>query len=199
MSSLCSAVVINSRPAGVDMPPAACCAVPEITPKLIRDLTPILMRYAMRLTRERHAAEDAVQETWIGAISGLANYQGRSSLTTWLLGILRRRACDQRRRVRRTQPIEESDWILRPRLEDQLDARLHVHTVNEVVAALPAREQQALLLCDIRGLDRDEAAELMAISRAHLRVLLCRGRTRIRDAIVRSQGREQQLGLDTNV
>jgi RNA polymerase sigma-70 factor, ECF subfamily len=51
-----------------------------------------LLRLAMLYVPNRAAAEDVVQETWLGVLQGLARFEGRSSLKTWIFRILTNRA-----------------------------------------------------------------------------------------------------------
>ena len=48
-----------------------------------------LMRYALLQLRHQTAAEDAVQETLLAAVEGGARFSGKSSVKTWLTGILK--------------------------------------------------------------------------------------------------------------
>jgi len=41
-----------------------------------------LLRFAMSFVSERATAEEVVQETWLGVIRGLSDFEGRSSLKT---------------------------------------------------------------------------------------------------------------------
>jgi RNA polymerase sigma-70 factor (ECF subfamily) len=51
-----------------------------------------LLRLAMLYVSSRAVAEDVVQETWLGVLQGLARFEGRSSLKTWIFRILANRA-----------------------------------------------------------------------------------------------------------
>jgi RNA polymerase sigma-70 factor, ECF subfamily len=51
-----------------------------------------LLRVAMSFVAERSAAEEVVQDAWLGVIRGLSDFQGRSSLKTWIFRILVNRA-----------------------------------------------------------------------------------------------------------
>ena len=59
---------------------------------LVDELHGPLLRLARTFTRSQALAEDIVQETWIGVIRGIDRFEGRSSLRTWIFGILVRRA-----------------------------------------------------------------------------------------------------------
>src|SRR5207302_2162297 len=55
---------------------------------------PYLLRYASLQLRDRHTAEDAVQETLLAALAGEGAFAGRSNLRTWLTGILKHKIVD---------------------------------------------------------------------------------------------------------
>jgi RNA polymerase sigma-70 factor (ECF subfamily) len=62
-------------------------------------------RFVLRIVRDAALAEDAVSETFIDAWQHAARYEGRSSVSTWLIGIARHRALD----VARRRPTESLD------------------------------------------------------------------------------------------
>src|SRR5918911_1327621 len=79
-----------------------------------------LLRYATLQLRDRHAAEDVVQETLLAALAGEAGFAGRSNLRTWLTGILKHKIVDAIRRLSRETTLESVD--AESTVED-LDAR----------------------------------------------------------------------------
>jgi len=62
-------------------------------------------RFVLRIVRDAALAEDAVSETFIDAWQHAGRYEGRASVSSWLLGIARHRALDAVRR-RPTEPLE---------------------------------------------------------------------------------------------
>jgi RNA polymerase sigma factor (sigma-70 family) len=77
-----------------------------------------LFRYAMLRLRDRSAAEDLVQETFLAALKSRGSFSGNSSESTWLIGILKHKIADHFRHQAREAPLEEND------LRDQPDSRL---------------------------------------------------------------------------
>src|SRR5215467_14196106 len=59
---------------------------------LVERYHPLLLRLALMYLPNRTLAEEAVQETWIGVLQGIARFEGRSSLKTWISHILINRA-----------------------------------------------------------------------------------------------------------
>src|SRR6476620_10904867 len=64
-----------------------------------------LLRLAMFYVPNRAVAEDVVQETWLGVLQGLARFEGRSSLKTWIFRILTNRARTRGQREGRSIPF----------------------------------------------------------------------------------------------
>src|SRR5215212_2992223 len=64
-----------------------------------------LLRLAMFYVPSRAVAEDVVQETWLGVLQGLARFEGRSSLKTWIFRILTNRARTRGQREGRSIPF----------------------------------------------------------------------------------------------
>src|SRR5450755_1275796 len=66
-----------------------------------------LLRAAVLQLRDHDLAEDVVQDTLIAALQGVAGFSGRSSLKTWLTGILKHKIVDAIRKKGR-EPVTES-------------------------------------------------------------------------------------------
>jgi RNA polymerase sigma-70 factor, ECF subfamily len=164
-----------------------------ITTQTVSDLQPALLSVALRMVARREDAEDLVQETWSSAWQSAATFEGRSSLRTWLTGILRRRAADRYRRERSSEVLDEESCAADlPAACDRLAEQAAAARATSALAELPPLERSAITLCDIDDLERDAAAEQMAVTRGHLRVLLHRARRRL-GAELRAQGVDSSL------
>jgi RNA polymerase sigma-70 factor, ECF subfamily len=163
-------------------------AVALITPTTIQELSPGLFAFAYRAVRQREEAEDLVQDTWISALRTVPSFEGRSSLRTWLVSILRRRIADRFRRVRPAELLEEDKYAFDAAApEDRIDALESAGIAALAMSELTELERRAVTLCDVQDLDRDEASEAMGVTRGHLRVLLHRGRHKL-EASLRASG-----------
>lgn len=159
-----------------------------ITPSTIQELSPGLFAFAYRAVRQREEAEDLVQDTWISALRTVPSFEGRSSLRTWLVSILRRRIADRFRRERPSELLEEDKYALEATAaEDRLGSYEAAAVAMRAMAELTELERTAIELCDVQDLDRDEASEIMGVTRGHLRVLLHRGRHKL-EASLRASG-----------
>lgn len=72
---------------------------------LVERYNATLLRVARLHVRDRQAAEEVVQETWLAVVSGLERFEGRSSLKTWLFRILTNRAKTRGEREARSVPF----------------------------------------------------------------------------------------------
>lgn len=152
----------------------------------LRDLEDALFRYARRRVASDEIARDLVQETWLAALSAIDRFAGRASLKTWLTSILRRKIADVYRSRKPTTSLTDAEHVLATSSDPftaQLDARRRTERVLEALPTLTPREREAVELCGLEDLAREEAADRMGLSRPCLRVTLCRGRKRLREAI----------------
>src|SRR4051812_37909319 len=73
--------------------------------ELIERYQPALLSVATRYVGSRAVAEEVVQETWLGVLRGIDNFEGRSSVKTWLFRILVNTAMSRSRREHRCTPF----------------------------------------------------------------------------------------------
>ncbi len=155
----------------------------------------------------RGAAEDAVQETWLTCLNTLDRFEGRSSLKTWVFGILLNVARSRRRKESRILPFTSlfrrdgrdgrgptvdpgrfgSDglWSAPPDSwsnvpESRLLDRETIEHVKIAIEALPVKQREVVILRDVAGFEADEVCLLLSISAANQRVRLHRGRAAVR-------------------
>ncbi|HWE27960.1 MAG TPA: sigma-70 family RNA polymerase sigma factor [Polyangia bacterium] len=148
-------------------------------------LEPVLYRFALRATRDRELSRDLTQEALLAAVAQRDGFAGRSSLRTWVVGILSHKVIDHfRRRATRGQSEgDDADLVAAPSAHDVervVAARQELAAVERALVQLPDLERLALLLADVEGVDRQDCCNALGVSATHLRVLLHRGRNRLR-------------------
>jgi RNA polymerase sigma-70 factor (ECF subfamily) len=163
---------------------------------------PYLLRYASLQLRDRHAAEDVVQETLVAALAGEAGFAGRSNLRTWLTGILKHKIVDAIRRAARESPMggsedqvadldayfqEDGHWVESPAAWEKPDASLDQKqffaVLEACLAGLPAKTAQAFMMREHLGFDTDEICKELAVTPTHFWVLLYRARMALRQCL----------------
>jgi RNA polymerase sigma-70 factor, ECF subfamily len=167
-----------------------------------------LLRLAMVFVSDRSVAEEVVQDTWVGVINGLVNFQGRSALKTWIFRILTNRARTRGARDARTVTFtaagltEEAEpavdpsrfkptgrWAAPPRRwDDQTPEKLlmrqeRLRQLEKAVAELPPNQRAVVTLRDIEGFEAAEVCNVLEISETNQRVLLHRARSKLRRAL----------------
>lgn len=145
-------------------------------------------RLALRLTGNRHDAEDLTQEVFVRVFRSLHTYSP-GTFEGWLHRITTNLFLDQARRKQR---------IRFDALSDERAARLASASpapevayadlnfeddVEAALAAIPPDFRAAVVLCDIEGLSYDEIAEILGAKLGTVRSRIHRGRALLRSAL----------------
>jgi RNA polymerase sigma-70 factor (ECF subfamily) len=155
------------------------------TAESLAELQPVLYRFALRATRDPELSRDLVQEALLAAVAQVDSFAARSSLRTWVIGILSHKVIDHFRK-RASQPLdgeEEAELLVAPSTQDVervVAARQQLAQVERALEKLPTLERLALLMADVEGVDRENCCHALGVNATHLRVLLHRGRNRLR-------------------
>jgi RNA polymerase sigma-70 factor (ECF subfamily) len=167
-----------------------------------------MLRIAVGHVRTRAAAEEVVQDAWLGVVSGIGRFEGRSSLRTWILSILTNRARTRGEREARSVPLSSLEgepavdpgrflgcdhprypggWSSPPLPwpEEHVLAAETLAQVRAAIRCLPARQQEVIVLRDVEGWDPGEVCEALGLSVANQRVLLHRARSKVRGELER--------------
>jgi RNA polymerase sigma-70 factor, ECF subfamily len=152
-------------------------------------------------------AEEVVQDTWMAVVRGVSKFEGRSSIKTWLVKIAINRARSTGVRESRALALSSSEaavdpnrfdtngeWITPPEYfmedaEDRVVAGWLSERIRSSLEDLPESQRQVVTLRDIEGLDSKEVCQLLEISEVNQRVLLHRGRSRLRQDLETKFGR----------
>ena len=160
-----------------------------------------LLRVAQLQLRDGDLAEDVVQETLLAALKARDGFDGRSTVKTWLTGILKHKCIDAVRRASRESPLpgedadsaaaefdalfdERDHWREHPKPWEDPDGALQqkqfLQVLEACLAGLPARTAQVFMLREHAGLETDEICEQLSITSNHCWVLLYRARMALR-------------------
>jgi RNA polymerase sigma-70 factor (ECF subfamily) len=170
-----------------------------------------LVRLARASVSSHAVAEEVAQETWLAVIQGIDRFEGRSSLKSWIFAILVNRARSRGVREQRIVPMSslggEGDdgpavdadrfvaagqrwgghWSSPPvpwqEPAERLIANETLGVVAEAIERLPAQQRAVVSLRDVEGWSSEEVCALLELSEGNQRVLLHRGRARVRAAL----------------
>ena len=163
-----------------------------------------LVRLAELFVGRGGLAEDVVQDTWVVVIEGLHKYEGRSSLRTWIGNILTNRAKTRFGRECRNVPLDPGPCVAGEEVDaarfnalgfwseapitgaDQALINAEVaRWLREEVDQLPEAQRTVVTLRDLDGWSAEEVCNVLSVSETNQRVLLHRGRSRLRTALER--------------
>ena len=134
---------------------------------------PLLLRYLRG--RGAHDAADIASQTWIDAARGLHRFEGDADdFRRWIFTIARRRLIDARRREGRWLGTRRPDDTV-PGADDAFDERDSLSRALALVARLPDKTRDAVLLRYVADLSVADAAAVMGLRAGHVRVLTHRG------------------------
>jgi len=164
-----------------------------------------LLRVARLSLRDADLAEDVVQETLVAALAGRDRFSGRSSVRTWLTGILKHKIIDairqkQRRPIVAADFAEEADleafdplftdngaWEAPPADWGDPENALARHEFMEVLTRclerLPPTTARVFMMREIHELESDEICKELTITANNLWVILYRARMALRQCL----------------
>ena len=157
-----------------------------------------LFRTAMWFERDRHEAEDLVQETLRQALESFHRYTPGTNCRAWLMSILQHVRSNRRRAKGRSPLVFEEGEALAstvpfvPPVPEQL-------TDDDLLAALrrlPVQYQEVIVLCDVEELPYKEIATTLAIPIGTVMSRLHRGRTLLRQELTKARGQVVPISAD---
>jgi RNA polymerase sigma-70 factor (ECF subfamily) len=148
-----------------------------------------LYAVALRVSGDRHEAEEVVQEMFLRAWRNLGRFEGRSQFFTWLyrIGVNEARRSQERRRARpQPAPLVDADNQVadeRAAPVPRAEARELRRALEAAILALPLEYRMPLVLRDVEGLSTAQAAEVMELGEAAFKSRLHRARLAVREAV----------------
>lgn len=162
-----------------------------------------MYRFALGRVADPETAQDLVQEALVAALQAFERFQGRSSVKTWLIAILKRKIVDYYRRSGNHQVYEDieavannvdrmfvdnghwrvmpSEWNVKP------DAAFEQHEFMEVLyrclAKLPERLAKIFMLREIEEMSTKTICKRMSITESNSWVMLYRARMQLRQCL----------------
>ncbi|MBK9605116.1 MAG: sigma-70 family RNA polymerase sigma factor [Betaproteobacteria bacterium] len=165
-----------------------------------------LLRIARLQLPERERAEDVVQETILAALESQDSYAGKSSVKSWLTGILKHKIIDAIRRSAREPAVpamggegdiddldvffsehDHDHWESKPadwrNPERDLEQKQFMDMIDFCLERLPPNTARVFMLHEVMGLESDEICKELQITATHLWVILYRARMLLRKCL----------------
>jgi len=163
-----------------------------------------LLRVATLQLRDSALAEDVVQDTLVAAIQGEKSFSGKSSLRTWLTGILKHKVIDAIRQKTRLPVLatiedecrvddfdalfdETGHWENPPadwgNPESQLSEQQFFEVMQQCLEKLPPNTARVFVMREVMELETDEICMQLTITSNNLWVILHRARLALRECL----------------
>lgn len=162
-----------------------------------------MIKVALMYVSTLAVAEEVVQETWLAVLRGIHDFRGDSSLRTWIFRILVNRAKSAARAEGRSVSFSaltagehgpsvepgrftgDGGWASDPPSwghgpEEIALAHELLGFLREALEALTPAQRAVVLMRDVQGFTAEEVCELLRLTPGNQRVLLHRGRSRVR-------------------
>lgn len=163
-----------------------------------------LFSYCVQRVRDRSTAEDLVQETFLGALQGAADFRGDAAERTWLIGILRNKLVDHHRRRARERLSSGADDLTDPLVDEAFDHTDHFkrhpaswsvdgaaladnaefwQVFQGCLGAMPSRLAAVFSLRVLDEVEPEVVCQELAVTPTNLWVMLHRARARLRTCL----------------
>lgn len=167
--------------------------------ELVRSHHPLLLGVARSIIRDAEA-EEVCQDAWIAAYKAIGNFEGRSSLRTWLTRIVINEARMRLRRAGRELSLdalpegadpfagrfaEDGHWSRAPLAwrfdgpEELLSEEDLRRCIEKTMGSIPTNQRLVLEMRDIQGMELEEICNSLELGASNVRVLLHRARARL--------------------
>lgn len=165
-----------------------------------------LYSFALSRLNNPATAEDVVQETFLAALKTDGGFSGKSSIRTWLIGILKHKIVDLIRKESRELPIDEietldapeeeffdrkgrwrvapADWQINP--EKILEQKEFMEVLSACLEHLPDRLRRLFILRELENQESEEICKVLNISSTNLWVMFYRARMRLRNCLTQN-------------
>lgn len=152
---------------------------------LVSRFKPTVYKWAVSLSGDEDEAEDITQEVFVRVHRKLSAFRGDGPFDAWLYRITRRVVSRSRRRSSKHVAIAEApDGIYVTDPGARVDRTRAMELIREISAALPMRQREIFVLCDLEGRTPAEVATLTGMKDSTVRANLFKARASIRQTLL---------------
>lgn len=178
----------------------AACSRDDAIERLVREHSRLVYRIAFSVLRQHHEAEDATQETFLRVLRYSSKLAAVGDPKTWLARIAWRVAVDRakRRGPRYEIPLEDPgrgiDEVASTETpaDEALQGSQFTAVLEKLIAALPEKLRQPLILSTIEEMTPREVAATLEINEAAVRSRVFRARQTLKDKLAQRTARKSR-------
>ena len=134
---------------------------------------PLVLNTCRAVLKDPNAADDAFQATFVLLFRKSGSIRGRDALGAWLHRVAYRTALEVQSAAARRRNVEQAAGTLRAARTSPPDDRGAV--LHEEIERLPDRFRLPVVLCDLDGMTRDQAADYLGCTEGTVRGRLAKG------------------------
>jgi len=164
--------------------------------RLVDTYSPQIYRLGLKMLGNQQDAEDVLQNTFLNALTHIAGFEGRASLSTWLYRIAANEALMLIRKRKPNINIEDMqyedadevslpetfvDWSVLP--EKELLTGEGKKAIETAVKRLPENLRMVFVLRDVEGISIKETAEILNLTEVNVKTRLLRARMALREQL----------------
>ncbi len=164
--------------------------------RMVDEFSAPVYRLGLRMLGNPQDAEDVLQNTFMNALTHLSEFEGRSSLATWLYRIAANEALMFIRRKKPEVNIEDLqaddpeteltpsyfvDWSSLP--EEELLSEEGKKALEEAIQTLPQNLRMVFVMRDVEGLSIKETADALGLTETNVKTRLLRARLHLRERL----------------
>ena len=164
--------------------------------RMVDEFSAPVYRLGLRMLSNQQDAEDVLQNTFMNALMHLPEFEGRSSLATWLYRIAANEALMMIRRRKPEVNIEDMqaddpdaelmphqfvDWSGLP--ENELLSGEGKKALDEAIQTLPENWRMVFVMRDVEGLSIKDTADVLGLTETNVKTRLLRARLHLRERL----------------
>ena len=158
---------------------------------IVRRYNPFLYKIGRSYNYKHEDTQDIMQDTFVDAFKSLHQFEGKSSLKTWLIRIMMNNCYRKRQKfsflneISRDLSIDSTPMFMNPsnEIEDKMLMKELKHCIESALAKIPEDYRMVFSLREINGLNIAETAEILAISESNVKVRLNRSKSMLKKEI----------------
>lgn len=168
---------------------------PELVQLMITEINPVLLKVLYTHKIDRQSCQDIIHQTWQRFFENYEAFEGRSQLSTFIIGLLINKIREFRRAQKRLVLEDDSEaifkqtfadgwWVNEPTSPDRLLEQKNISTqIEDCLEGLTEQQRAAFILREVEEEESDDICNVLGVNVSHLRVLLFRAKDKLKKCL----------------
>ncbi len=168
---------------------------PELVQLMITEINPVMLKILYTHKIDRQSCQDIIHQTWQRFFENYAAFEGRSLLSTFIVGLLINKIREFRRAQKKLVLEDDSEavfkqsftdgwWISKPTSPDRILEQKNISDkITDCLEGLTEMQRTAFILREVEDEISDDICNILGVSVSHLRVLLFRAKDKLKKCL----------------